>query len=203
MATLDLSYNHLKGQLPDCWKSSIDLSSNNLEGEIPKDVGHLVGLVSLNLSRNNLSGEIPSEIGNLSSLDSLDLSRNHLYGRIPFSLTKNDGLRILDLSHNSLSGRIPLGRHFQTYDASSFEGNNDLCREQLNKICPGDQISVKPHETATHVQDSFFSEELYISMRLGYFTGFWGLIGTILIWKSWRMAYLRFLNRFTNWVIVY
>ncbi|KAL2334883.1 hypothetical protein Fmac_016096 [Flemingia macrophylla] len=188
---------------PEMILKSIDLSSNNLEGEIPKDVGHLVGLDSLNLSRNNLSGEIPSEIGNLSSLDYLDLSRNHLYGRIPFSLTKIDGLGILDLSHNSLSGRIPLERHFQTYDASSFEGNNDLCGEQLNKSCPGDQTSVNPQETAMHVEDSFFSEELYISMGLGYLTGFWGLIGTILIWKSWRIAYLRFLNRFTNWVIVY
>ena len=103
--------------------------------EIPKEVGYLLGLVSLNLSRNNLSGEIPSRIGNLRSLESLDLSRNHISGRIPSSLSEIDDLGKLDLSHNSLSGRIPSGRHFETFEASSFEGNIDLCGEQLNKTC--------------------------------------------------------------------
>ncbi|KAL2334893.1 hypothetical protein Fmac_016106 [Flemingia macrophylla] len=187
---------------PEMMLKSIDLSSNSLEGYIPKEFGYLVGLNSLNLSRNNLSGEISFEIGNLRSLDSLDLSRNHLCGEIPSSLAQIDGLGKLDLSHNSLSGRIPLGRHFQTYDASSFEGNNDLCGEQLNKSCPGDQTSVKSPEPVVHGEDSVFYEALYMSMGLGYFTGFWGLIGLILIWKPWRIAYLRFLNRFTNWSTV-
>lgn len=35
---------------------------------MPKEVGYLLGLVSLYLSRNILTGEIPSDIGNLSSL---------------------------------------------------------------------------------------------------------------------------------------
>ncbi|KAL2334895.1 hypothetical protein Fmac_016108 [Flemingia macrophylla] len=185
---------------PEMRLKSIDLSSNSLEGHIPKEFGYLVGLNSLNLSRNNLSGEIPFEIGNLSSLEFLDLSRNHLCGEIPPSLTQIDGLGKLNLSHNSLSGRIPLGRHFQTYDASSFEANNDLCGEQLNKSCPENQTSVKSPEPAVHGEDSVFCGALYMSMGLGYFTGFWGLIGPILIWKPWRIAYLRFLNRFTNWL---
>ncbi|KAL2334880.1 hypothetical protein Fmac_016093 [Flemingia macrophylla] len=185
---------------PEMMLKSVDLSSNSLEGHIPKEFGYLVGLNSLNLSRNNLSGEIPFEIGNLSSLDSLDLSRNHLCGEIPSTLTQIDGLGKLNLSHNSLSGRIPLERHFQTYDASSFEGNNDLCGEQLNKSCPGDHTSVKSPEPAVHGEDSVFYEALYMSMGLGYFTGFWGVIGPILIWKPWRISYLRFLNRFTTWV---
>ncbi|KAL2334882.1 hypothetical protein Fmac_016095 [Flemingia macrophylla] len=189
---------------PEMMLKSIDLSSNNLEGEIPKEVGYLIGLNSLNLSRNNLRGEIPSEIGNLSSLDFLDLSRNHLWGRIPSSLTQIDGLGKLDLSHNSLFGRIPLGRHFQTFDATCFEGNDDLCGEQLNKSCLGDPKSVKPHETAVrmHREDSVFYEALYMSMGLGYFTGFWGFIGSILVWKPWRFAYIRFLNKSTSWMTV-
>ncbi|KAL2334891.1 hypothetical protein Fmac_016104 [Flemingia macrophylla] len=114
---------------PEMMLKSIDLSSNNLEGHIPKEFGYLVGLNSLNLSRNNLSGEIPFEIGNL---------------------------RKLDLSHNSLSGRIPSGRHFQTLcqDISCFEGNNDLCGEQLNKSCPSDQTSAKSPEPEVHGEDS-------------------------------------------------
>ncbi|KAL2967099.1 hypothetical protein AAZX31_16G156700 [Glycine max] len=135
---------------PELKLKSIDLSSNNLMGEIPKEVGYLLGVVSLNLSRNNLSGEIPSQIGNLGSLESLDLSRNHISGRIPSSLSEIDYLQKLDLSHNSLSGRIPSGRHFETFEASSFEGNIDLCGEQLNKTCPGDgdQITAEHQEPA-------------------------------------------------------
>ncbi|XP_017438177.1 receptor-like protein EIX2 [Vigna angularis] len=181
---------------------SIDLSSNKLTGDIPKEVGYLLGLVSLNLSRNNLSGEIPSEIGNLSSLESLDLSRNHISGGIPFSLSQIDFLGKLDLSHNSLSGRIPSGRHFGTFDVSSFEGNVGLCGEQLNRTCPedGNQTTIKPqeHGTVNDDEDNAFYEALYMSMGIGYFTGFWGLLGPMLLWHSWRNTYLRFLNRLTD-----
>ncbi|KAK7315193.1 hypothetical protein VNO77_33729 [Canavalia gladiata] len=187
---------------PELSLKSIDLSCNNLTGEIPKEVGDLFGLVSLNLSRNNLSGEIPSEIGNLHSLDSLDLSRNHFYGKIPSSLCEIDGLGKLDLSHNSLSGRIPMGRHFETFDASCFEGNIDLCGEQLNKSCPGDQTALKPQEPIVLAEDSVFYETIYMSLGLGYFTGFWGLLGPILLWQPWRNAYIRFLNRFTDYIYV-
>ncbi|KAL2967101.1 hypothetical protein AAZX31_16G156800 [Glycine max] len=189
---------------PELKLKSIDLSSNNLMGEIPKEVGYLLGLVSLNLSRNNLSGEIPSQIGNLSSLESLDLSRNHISGRIPSSLSEIDYLQTLDLSHNSLSGRIPSGRHFETFEASSFEGNIDLCGEQLNKTCPGDgdQTTAVHQEPPVKGDDSVFYEGLYMSLGIGYFTGFWGLLGPLLLWRPWRIAYIRFLNRLTDYVYV-
>jgi len=183
---------------------SIDLSSNNLTGEIPKEIGYLAGLVSLNLSQNYLSGEIHLEIGNLSSLESLDLSRNRISGGIPFSLSQIDDLGKLDLSHNSLSGRIPRERHFETFEGYSFEGNRDLCGEQLNKSCPGDrdQMTVKfPEvETINGDEDNVFYEALYMSMGIGFFTGFWGLLGPILLWHSWRKDYMRFVNRLINYI---
>ncbi|KAH1151789.1 hypothetical protein GYH30_045343 [Glycine max] len=190
---------------PELFLKSIDLSSNNLTGEIPKEVGYLLGLVSLNLSRNNLSGEIPPEIGNLSSLDSLDLSRNHFIGQIPSSLSEIDGLGKLDLSDNSLSGRIPSGRHFETFEASSFEGNVNLCGEQLNKTCPGEgeQTTAKPQESAVNGDDSVFYEALYMSLGIGYVIGFWGFLGPILLWLPWRNAYMRFLNRLTGYIYVW
>ena len=189
---------------PELKLKSIDLSSNKLTGEIPKEIGYLLGLVSLNLSRNNLSGEIPSEIGNLSSLESLDLSRNHISGGIPFSLSEIDFLGKLDLSHNSLSGRIPSGRHFGTFDVSSFEGNVGLCGEQLKRTCPedGNQTTIKTEEHGNDDEDNVLYEALYMSMGIGYFTGFWGLFGTMLLWRSWRNTYLRFLNRLTYAIYV-
>ncbi|KAL2334855.1 hypothetical protein Fmac_016068 [Flemingia macrophylla] len=187
-------------------RNSIDLSCNNLTGEIPKEVGYLLGLISLNLSGNNLSGEIPLEIGNLSLLESLDLSRNHLSGAIPSSISEIDDLGKLNLSHNSLSGRIPSGRHFDTFEASCFEGNVDLCGQQLNKSCPGDgdhTRTIKHEEAAVNDDDSVFYEALYMSLGLGYFTGFWGLLGPILIWRPWRNAYITFLNRITDYICVW
>ena len=190
---------------PELILQSIDLSCNNLTGEIPKEITYLLGLVSLNLSRNNLSGEIPSEIGNISSLESLDLSRNHLYGRIPSSLSEMDFLQKLDLSHNSLYGRIPLGRHMDTFDASCFEGNILLCGKPLEERCPGDETMIKSKGLEVDDEEddnSVFYGALYMSLGLGSFTGFWGLLCTLLLWQPWRIAYLMLLNRLIDYLFV-
>ncbi|MED6122994.1 hypothetical protein PIB30_045204 [Stylosanthes scabra] len=190
---------------PELRLNSIDLSSNHFTGEIPKEIVYLVGLVSLNLSRNNLSGEIPAEIGNITSLESLDLSRNRLSGTIPSSLSQIDNLGMLELSSNSLHGRIPPGRHMDTFDGSSFEGNPDLCGQQVNKTCPGDMAPVKPEEPTTHDDEddnSGFYEALYMSLGFGFFIGFWGLLGPLLFWKHWRIAYLRLLNKVADYIYV-
>ncbi|XP_029125141.1 receptor-like protein EIX2 [Cajanus cajan] len=189
---------------PDILLKSIDLSSNDLTGTIPKEIGYLFGLVSLNLSRNKLDGEIPTEIGNLSWLDFLDLSRNEFFGKIPFTLSKIDRLGVLDLSNNDLSGRIPWEGQLETFEASSFEGNLELCGKPLNKSCPGDKTTAKPQEPAVHGEEdkSVFNEALYMSLGLGFFAGFWGLLGPIILWKPWRIAYLRFLNRVTDSILV-
>ncbi|OIW07837.1 hypothetical protein TanjilG_32693 [Lupinus angustifolius] len=179
--------------------SEMNMSCNNLIGKIPIELGQLFGLVSLNLSRNNLSGEIPSDIGNLNSLEFLDLSRNHLSGRIPSSLSQIDTLGVLDLSHNSLSGKIPLGTQLQTFGPSSFEANLDLCGKPLEKICPGNETPIKPQGAAANDidEESVFYGAFYMSIGIGIFTGFWGLIGSILLWKPWKNAYLKFLDKLT------
>jgi len=157
------------------------ISQNHLTGEVPKELGYLLGLVSLNLSRNNLHGQIPSEIGNLNSLEFLDLSRNHISGKIPSTLSKIDRLAVLELSNNDLNGRIPWGRQLQTFDGSSFEGNADLCGQQLNKSCPGDKPIGTPEGAAVdgEDEDSIFYGALYTSLGLGFFTGFWGFLGLL------------------------
>ncbi|XP_027924099.1 receptor-like protein EIX2 [Vigna unguiculata] len=188
---------------PELILQSIDLSCNNLTGEMPKEITYMIGLISLNLSRNNLSGEIPSEIGNLSSLESLDLSRNKFYGGIPSSLSEMDFLQKLDLSRNSLSGRIPLGRHMDTFDASCFEGNVDLCGKPLEESCPGDEAVTKSKGVEVDDEDdkSVFYGTLYMSLGVGFFIGFWGLLGSLLLWHPWRIAYLRFLNRLIDYLL--
>ncbi|XP_057759232.1 receptor-like protein EIX2 [Arachis stenosperma] len=215
---LNMSHNNFEGVIPTLPKGvenwfkdpefglkAIDLSGNQLTREIPKEIGYLVGLNELNLSRNNLKGEIPSEIENLTSLDSLDLSRNDLCGRISSSLSQIDGISALDLSYNNLSGRIPSGRHKDTFGASFLEGNPNLCGEKLHKTCPEDITLTKPQEPTTHddVDDnSDFYEALYMSLGFGFFTGFCGLLGPLLFWRPWRIAYLRFLNKWADYIYV-
>ncbi|KAK2404476.1 receptor protein EIX2 [Trifolium repens] len=175
---------------------SIDLSSNHLTGKIPTEIEHLFGLISLNLSRNNLSGEIISNIGNFKSLEFLDLSRNHLSGKIPSSLVQIDRLTMLNLSNTELYGKIPTGRQLQTFDPSWFEGNSNLCGEPLDRKCPEEELveHQKPQVRASDDDKSIFIEALYMSMGIGFFTGFLGLIGSILLLQSWRDTYSRFLN---------
>jgi len=88
---------------------------------------------------------------------------------------------VLDLSNRYLSGRIPWGRHFETFEASSFEGNIDLCGEQLNKSCPGDETIQETQQPAMdgEEENSIFYGALYMSLGLGFFAGFWGLFGSL------------------------
>ncbi|OMO77673.1 hypothetical protein COLO4_25040 [Corchorus olitorius] len=114
--------------------NSIDLSGNHLTGEIPDEITSLSSLRILNLSRNFLSNGITEKIGNLQQLESLDLSHNHLSGKIPQSLTSLASLNQLNLSYNNLSGRIPLIPKFN--DSSIYEGNPLLCGAPLPTKCP-------------------------------------------------------------------
>ncbi|PNX62441.1 receptor-like protein kinase [Trifolium pratense] len=43
-------------------------------------------------------------------------------------------------------------------------------------------------------ESSIFLEALYMSMGIGFFTGFVGLVGSILLLPSWRETYSKFLN---------
>lgn len=184
---------------------SIDLSSNQLLGVIPMELGDLVELVSLNLSRNNLTGKIPYEIGSLVSLEFLDLSRNNLYGSIPSRLAQIDRLSMLDLSHNNLSGKIPISTQLQSFNASSYEENLDLCGKPLERLC--DDEKETPQEQGHELQeqdngDKFLSDGFYWSMAVGFVMGFWGIFGSILLKRSWRYAYFRFLNNLVDKICV-
>ncbi|KAB2597713.1 LRR receptor-like serine/threonine-protein kinase GSO1 [Pyrus ussuriensis x Pyrus communis] len=134
---LDLSSNHLHGELPDYWTHFknllvLDLSDNLFLGRIPATMGSLSSIQTLNLNNNGLVGELPSSLKNCTSLMVFDvgenklsglipewlgvelpnltiliLRSNHFYGSIPSQLCNMGSIQILDFSMNNISGSIP------------------------------------------------------------------------------------------------
>ncbi|CAA6675803.1 unnamed protein product [Spirodela intermedia] len=85
----------------------MDLSSNHLEGQIPHSIGDLASLKSLNLSFNHLTGLIPTTLSGLQSIESLDLSHNELEGSIPSELLELSSLETFSVAYNRLKGCTP------------------------------------------------------------------------------------------------
>ncbi|KAH9646693.1 hypothetical protein KPL70_024949 [Citrus sinensis] len=182
----------------------LDLSSNKLGGEVPEEIMDLVGLIAMNLSRNNLTGQITPKIGQLKSLDFLDLSRNRFFGGIPSSLSQLSGLSVMDLSYNNLSGKIPSGTQLQSFNASTYAGN-ELCGLPLPNKCPDEDLAPPPGKDDANTsedEDQFITLGFYVSLILGFFVGFWGFCGALLVKSSWRHRYYNFLTGIKNWFYV-
>ncbi|KAM7510733.1 hypothetical protein LguiB_009608 [Lonicera macranthoides] len=81
---------------------------------------------------------IIQEIGQMRMLESIDLSKNHLSGGIPMRLSNLTFLRFLVVSNNNLSGKIPLSTQLQSFDASTYARNLELCGLPLLNKCQGD-----------------------------------------------------------------
>ncbi|XP_011043734.1 PREDICTED: receptor-like protein 12 [Populus euphratica] len=152
----------------------LDWSNNSFTGRIPKVIGKLKALQQLNLSHNFLTGHIQSSLGNLTNLESLDLSSNLLTGRIPMQMAHLTFLAILNLSHNQLEGPIPSGEQFNTFNASSFEGNLGLCGFQVLKECYGDEAPSLPPSSFDEGDDStLFGDGFgWKAVTMGYGCGF-------------------------------
>ncbi|KAK9664637.1 hypothetical protein RND81_14G057400 [Saponaria officinalis] len=190
--------------------SIIDLSSNNLVGTIPKELTNISILFALNLSFNHLTGHIPENIGNLGNLESLDLSNNHLSGSIPQSLSSISWISYLNLSNNNLHGPIPTGRQLQTLDDPSiYAGNSGLCRFPL----PNDCTKPNPPPSLTNVNHGAGKDEVekkdkyedlwfILAVMSGVATGFWGVVVTLVIKRSWRESYFRYVEDVANRIYV-
>jgi Leucine-rich repeat (LRR) protein len=171
--------------------TAIDFSSNRFVGEIPESIGNLKGAQLLNLSNNVLAGPIPPSLGNLTKLEALDLSHNKLSGEIPSELTQLHFLGFFNVSHNNLMGLIPQGRHFDTFDNSSFKENPRLCGRPLTRKC---ENSNEPHSQESQDSGSPFEfgwKIVVIGYGFGFVVGV--IIGLIVIARKhdWLMKTLR------------
>ncbi|WOK97114.1 phytosulfokine receptor 1-like [Canna indica] len=167
----------------------IDLSNNHLFGDIPEEFGSLHELQSLNLSRNHLTRRITWSIDRMQQLEVFDLSRNNLSGVITSSLASLYSLNHLNLSYNNLSGRISTGRQLQTLmDPSIYAGNPNLCGPPLAKNCTKNISKGEQKEDANKKMEAIW---LYTSIALGFITGFWTICGTLILKREWRFIFFR------------
>ncbi|KAF4363362.1 hypothetical protein G4B88_002109 [Cannabis sativa] len=195
---LDLRKNNFSGTLPSSMKNCthlifLDVGENNLEGTIPMWIGEtLTTLLILQLKSNNFHGSIPStlchlqpiqilifpcmELTNLVGLVQLNLSRNNLSGGIPENIGNLSKLEALDFSHNSVSGNIPTGTQLQSFDASSYVGNDKLCGLPILTKCPGDHNPIlkedDPHDSNFDDQRWFDMSWFYVGLEVGIALGF-------------------------------
>ncbi|PNY15003.1 receptor-like protein kinase [Trifolium pratense] len=171
----------------------IDFSSNHFEGPIPDVLMDFKAIHVLNLSNNALYGEIPSTIGNLQQLESLDLSNNSLVGEIPVQIASLSFLSYLNLSLNHLVGMIPTGTQIQSFQSSSFEGNDGLFGPPLIEKPYGKMENLHPQPTSGRQACS--NNWNFLSVELGFISGLGIIIGPVMLWKQWRV-YAESLARF-------
>ncbi|KAM3357455.1 hypothetical protein P3S68_020385 [Capsicum galapagoense] len=115
----------------------IDLSRNRFEGYLPSIIGDLIGLRTLNLSHNGLEGVIPASLHQLSALESLNLLSNKIDGEIPQQLVSLTSLRSLKSLSQSSCWMHSQRKLFDTFDNSSYNGNDALHGSPLSKYCGG------------------------------------------------------------------
>ncbi|KAH7854375.1 hypothetical protein Vadar_013072 [Vaccinium darrowii] len=215
---VDFGNNHLSGPIPHCF--------GNLSGMILDEDGmryDALGWTSMVqvikgrefeftatlklLANMDLSRKIPDNISGLKSLESLDFSVNLLSGIIPQSISGLNSLSRLNLSYNNLSGRIPTGNQLQTLDdpPSSYLGNSELCGVPLPRNCLGDEKSQPPTTTSHREEHKGVDSEkfwFYMAITSGYATGLWGVIGVLVLKKTWRYAFFQFVELVNDKVIL-
>ena len=173
----------------------------------------LAGLLVLDLSKNQLVGAIPPNIGEMAHLKALDLSSNQLSCTMPAGLRNMPLLEFFSVSFNNLSGEILHGPQLKTFANSSYIGNPHLCGFPLSKMCTSNESFGDPHCSIEEgdeekqgiqkeVQHGFEIPSFYLSMGIGFVAGYCGFWGSLLLSRSWRYTYFRFLGNMNDKIYV-
>ncbi|XP_057501276.1 cuscuta receptor 1-like [Actinidia eriantha] len=179
------------------YMSEIDLSCNHLTGEIPPGIGNLGELHSLNFSHNNLTGSIPTTFSQLKQIESLDLSYNSLNGRIPPQLIELNNLEVFSVAHNNLSGPTPEYKpQFSTFEENSYEGNPLLCGLPLNNSCTKTRPTSTMQKDKDEGDDGGFMdmESFYVSFIVSYIIVLLAIVAVLIINPHWRRVWFRFIE---------
>ncbi|KAH7662977.1 Non-specific serine/threonine protein kinase protein [Dioscorea alata] len=212
---------------------ALKLRSNLFSGNIPPQLGGFNFLRIIDLAHNQFSGEIPITLGNLKDMkgssnttylvvnqDEVEVEMKggersygvkgyalpvaiDFSGVIPESMTLLTSLDDLNLSFNELSGKIPSGGQLQTFSASVYSNNYNLCGFPLEIKCNVDKQSQSP----IFRNDEDFLEDderrwFYTSMGFGFAFGLLAFCGALIIKRRWCFTYFQLLDNLFDWMYV-
>ncbi|KAI5663315.1 hypothetical protein M9H77_22638 [Catharanthus roseus] len=135
---LDLSYNSLTGNIPECLFENmqalgvLNLGKNKLNGTVPDKFPVNCGLKTLDLSRNFIQGRLPRSLVNCSSLEVLNIGSNRINDTFPCMLKNLSSLRVLVLRANMFHENILCSEENQSWpnlqiiDIASNDFSGDL-----------------------------------------------------------------------------
>ncbi|KAK9683986.1 hypothetical protein RND81_10G179100 [Saponaria officinalis] len=160
LRSISLINNSFGGQMHDFRKlralKSIYLSHNKFEGNIdPNAFEGMRRLRKIHLEYNNFSGEFPTSLMTLSRIVELRLDNNQFQGGLP-NLQLSSSLHVFNVSNNLFVGPIPTS--LAKFDASAFQGNEELCgpplQEQCNETIPIPTPTQQLKPSPTPLEDS-------------------------------------------------
>ncbi|GAY31732.1 hypothetical protein CUMW_287170, partial [Citrus unshiu] len=206
----------------------LSLKSNKFHGNIPYQLCHLGFIQVLDLSLNIILGKIPKCFNNFSAMTYKRCSNptigfaksilvaprtgNYYKYLVNLLLTwkgsENEYKSTLGLVRClDLSRKIPLGTQLQSFNVSVYAGNLELCGLPLANMCLDEESTPSPgtdddSNTLEDEDDQFITLGFYVSSILGFFVGFWGVCGTLMLNRSWSYGYFNFLTGMKDWVYV-
>ncbi|KAI9125044.1 hypothetical protein K1719_003660 [Acacia pycnantha] len=143
----------------------LDLSFNNLKGEIPQELGDLSSLQTLVLSSNQLEGGIPKSSALLCNIRYLDLAKNSLSGQIDnfvASFSRNCGdnntLHVLDLSFNQFSGPLPSFSQLSSLTSLALDFNhlNGTLNDSIGQLSNLQELGISYNSLEGVIYESHF-----------------------------------------------
>ncbi|KAL3809835.1 hypothetical protein ACJIZ3_000088 [Penstemon smallii] len=196
LIVLLLEENYITGSIPDSlcelkFLMSLDLSKNKLSGNLLDCWENFQQLASLKLSSNEISGFIPNSIGRAYPLMSLHLNNNSLTGKLPSTLRNCTFLRILDIGENMLSGKLPkwIGEYLIDLRVLRLRENEFYGPIPL-EFCKLSKLQILDLASNNLIE------------RIPHCIGFWGVIGTLVLKRSWRHVYFEFVDeRIGTWFV--
>ncbi|XP_030933555.1 receptor-like protein EIX2 [Quercus lobata] len=147
--------------------------------------------------------------GRLSSWQSSDENKNccnwegvrcsNLTGHVLELHLSNDGRE-----NKPFGGNIPSGTQIRGFNASYFIGNGALCGPPLTQKCPGEETPNRSEVTTNDNEEN--GDELgkwfYVGTGFGFAMGFWGVCSSLVLKRSWRLAYFLLLDNMKDWLYV-
>nr|GLL23877.1 probable E3 ubiquitin-protein ligase RHC1A isoform X2 [Ipomoea trifida] len=197
---LDLSDNPIVLKMSQSWIPSfqldvIALRSCQLGHRFPSWLRTQKTFSFIDISCSGISDKVPDWFWDLSpAMEHMDLSLNQLRGEVP-DLSRLS-LSEVDLSGNNFQGPVP---HFSSL-------MKVFILTECSKPLPEDPHFMNHNDPKIQHHASDWLDgaaSFFISMGAGFIPGFWAFWGSLLLSKSWRYAYFRFLDNTADKIYVF